>query len=157
MAALRSDCSFWMRVLIAFSSSSFLWLISSIFVLQTNKQTKCFSPAAMLAVMALALAVIGAALTCCHCTGPPSLPEDAENCDRTQTHTVILPPPVPTHGTAAKSSNKGIFTLLNHKLTTGHLEKPNGASDLNTPPTVVLDVYKLPPVPSLLRPPRERN
>lgn len=112
MAALRSDCSFWMRVLIAFSSSSFLWLISSIFVLQTNKQTKCFLPGDMLAVLPLAVAVGGAALTCCHCRGPPSLLAGAENCDRTQTNTVSLPPPVATHGTAAKSSNKGIFTPL---------------------------------------------
>lgn len=94
----------------------------------------------MLAVLALASAVRGAALTCCHCTGPPSLLAGAENCDRTQTNTVILPPPVVTRGTAAKSSNKGVFTQLNHKLTKGCLEKPNNASDLNTPPTVVLDV-----------------
>ena len=38
MAAARSDWSFWMRVFTAFSSSSFLWLISSIFVLQRNTE-----------------------------------------------------------------------------------------------------------------------
>lgn len=38
LAAMRSVCSFWMRRFMAFSSSSFLWLISSIFVLQTNKE-----------------------------------------------------------------------------------------------------------------------
>lgn len=86
LAAMRSVCSFWMRRFMAFSSSSFLWLISSIFVLQTIKNEQhvdiCSTEQHTVSTVrpSCSRTVV---LTCCRCTEPPSLPADAENWDRT--------------------------------------------------------------------------